>query len=161
MTRLAALLQEYMQEVFATPWRGTVAALTRDALGREASALVAVADEELVGFSLWRRTWDAHHCLPGAELLDLFVQKAVRGGSVAPELLLATVAAAQAEGGVFLKGQGVTAQGDRLYGRLAVTFPGTEFMLGGRAFRELAQLAGKPLRVVLRLLPPRSANWEP
>ena len=160
LPRLGTLLDEYMQEIFHQPWSGTVEGLHRDALGKEAHTFVAV-DEDLVGFSLWRRTWDAHHCLRGGELLDLYVQKSVRGGSVAPELLLATVAAVQADGGCFLKGQGVTAAGDRLYERLAMTFPGTDFILGGRAFRELAALQGLPLREVVRRLPPKTANHEP
>jgi len=161
MTSVAGLMRDYLEESFSVPFRGTVEALTRDALGLEANTLVAVDDEELVGFALWRRTWDAHHCLRGAELLDLYVEKNRRGGSVAPELLLAVVAAVAADGGVFLKGQGITAQGDRLYQRLAVIFPGTDFSVGGRAFRELARLEGKPLREVLAALPPKSANYEP
>lgn len=161
VTRLAALLDEYMEEVFLRRFAGSVDALARDVLGREAHTLVALDDAELVGFAIWRRTYDVHHCVGGAELLDIYVQKAVRGGTLAPELLLATVAAVAKDGGRFLKGQGVTAQGDRLYERLAITFPGTEFILGGRAFRDLAALHGKPLREVLRGLPPKSANHEP
>ncbi|MFO0599283.1 MAG: hypothetical protein U0228_28510 [Myxococcaceae bacterium] len=158
---LAALLDEYMVETFGKKWNGSIEGLRRDALGREANALVAVDEGELVGFSIWRRTWDAHHCLVGAELLDIYVKRDVRGGTFAPLLLHETVAAVARDGGVFLTGQGVSAQGDRLYDRLAVTFPGTRFILGGRAFRELAGLHGKPLREIIRALPPRDANFEP
>jgi GNAT superfamily N-acetyltransferase len=154
-------MQEYMSETFGQPWKGSLEVLTRDALGKEAWALLAVDQGEAVGFALWRRTWDARRCLSGGELLDVFVQKDSRGGAIAPELLLATVADVAREGGVFLRGHEVAMQGDRLYRRFAVTQPGTEFTLSGRAFRELAALDGKPLREVLRALPSRSDNFEP
>ncbi len=159
--QLAGLLEEYLQETFQRPFRGTVEALSRDVMGRAARTLVAVVDAELVGFAIWQTAYDTHHCLPGGHLLDLYVMKEYRGGAFAPELLLATLVAVQGEGGKFLRGQGVSAQGDRLYGRFAVTFPGTEFIVGGRAFRELAALHGKPLREALRAIPPKRANFEP
>lgn len=161
VTQLAGLLDEYMEETFQRRWSGSVPALTEDVLGKHARTLVAVNDAELVGFAIWQPGYDAHHCVQGGELLDLYVQKQLRGGGLAPELLLATVAAVTRAGGRFLRGQGVSAEGDRLYERLAVTFPGTGFTLGGRAFRELAALHGKPLREALRALPPKSANFEP
>lgn len=158
---LASLLDEYMVETFQKKWSGSLEGLRRDVLGKEANALIALDDGEPVGFSIWRRTYDAHHCLVGAELLDIYVKREVRGGTFAPFLLHETVAAVSKDGGVFLKGQGVSAQGDRLYDRLAVTFPGTEFILGGKAFRELAALHGRPLREIIRALPSRDANFEP
>jgi GNAT superfamily N-acetyltransferase len=161
MVSLAGLLQEYCDEVFQQPWGGSLEALTRDALGAEGHALLAVDQGEPVGLALWRRTWDARRCVAGGELLDVFVQRAFRGGAIAPELLLAVVADVARDGGVFLRGQEVAMQGDRLYQRFAVTQPGVDFTLSGRAFRELAALDGRPLRDVLRALPPRSANLEP
>lgn len=161
MVSLAGLLSEYCEEAFHRAWGGSLEALTRDALGKEAHALLAVDQGEPVGFALWRRTWDARRCVSGGELLDVFVQKAFRGGAIAPELLLGIVADVAKDGGVFLRGQEVAMQGDRLYQRFAVTQPGTEFSLSGRAFRELARLDGQPLREVLRQLPPKSANYEP
>jgi len=161
MVALAGLMTDYLRETFQQPWKGTVEMLTRDALGKEANALLAVDQGEPVGFALWRRTWDARRCVAGGELLDVFVQREFRGGAIAPELLLATVADVAKDGGVFLRGQELAMQGDRLYQRFAVTQPGTEFSLSGRAFRELAALDGQPLREVLRALPPKSANFEP
>jgi GNAT superfamily N-acetyltransferase len=161
MPQLAGLLDEYLDETFHRRWRGAIGALTRDVLGVEASTLVAVDDGELVGFSIWQRAYDVHHCLHGGTLLDLYVQRPHRGASFTPELLLATVAKVAAAGGSFLRGQSVNPSASRLYERLAVRFPGTELQLGGRAFRELAALQGRPLREVIRALPPRSANLEP
>jgi GNAT superfamily N-acetyltransferase len=161
LTQLAGLLDEYMEETFQRRWAGRREDLGRDVLGKECHTLVAVDDLELVGFAIWQRAYDVHHCLPGGELLDLYVQKAARGSSFAPELLLATIAAVSKTGGKFLRGNGVSAQGDSLYERFAVTFPGTEFILGGRAFRELGALKGVPLRQAMRAIPPKSANFEP
>lgn len=161
MVSLAGLLQEYCDEAFHKAWEGNVERLTAAALGQESHALLATDQGEPVGFALWRRTWDARRCVTGGELLDVFVQKAFRGGAIAPELLLGVVADVAKDGGVFLRGEEVAMQGDRLYQRFAVTQPGTEFTLSGRAFRELAALDGRPLRDVLRALPPKSANFEP
>jgi GNAT superfamily N-acetyltransferase len=161
MTQLAGLLDEYMQETFQRRFSGRREDLTRDVLGKECHTLVAVDDLELVGFAIWQRCYDVHHCLNGGELLDLYVQKGARGSPFAPELLLAVIAAVSKTGGKFLRGKGVSEQGDQLYDRFAVTFPGTEFILGGRAFRELGALKGVPLRQAMRQIPPKSANFEP
>lgn len=161
MLQLTVLLDEYMQETFQRRWTGSREALARDVLHANIHALVAVDDAELVGFAIWQRAYDVHHTQWGAHLLDLYVQKPLRGGGIAPELLLATIASVNRTGGHFLRGQGVSEQGDRLYDRFAVTFPGTEFMLGGRAFRELAGLFGLPLREAFRRIPAKSANFEP
>ena len=161
LPQLAGLLDEYMEETFQRRWAGRREDLGRDALGKECHTLVAVDDLELVGFAIWRMTYDVHHCLRGGELLDLYVQKGARGSAFAPQLLLATISAVSKHGGVFLRGKGVSNQGDALYDRFAVTFPGTEFILGGRAFRELGALKGVPLRQAMKMIPPKSANFEP
>ncbi|MFT3706943.1 MAG: GNAT family N-acetyltransferase [Archangium sp.] len=158
---LAGLLDEYMVETFRKKWNGSVEGLRRDMLGKEANALIALDEGEPVGFSIYRRTYDAHHCLVGGELLDIYVKQELRGSVFAPLLIHETVSRVAKDGGFFLKGQGVSVQGDRFYDRLAVTFPGTEFILGGRAFRELAGLHGRPLREIIRLMPNRDANFEP
>lgn len=161
LTQLTGLLDEYMEETYQRRWAGKREDLARDILGRECHTLVAVDDAELVGFAIWQRCYDVHHCLHGGELLDLYVQKAARGSAFAPQLLLAVISAVSRNGGKFLRGKGVSAQGDSLYERFAVTFPGTEFILGGRAFRELGALKGVPLRQAMRAIPPKSANFEP
>ena len=161
LPQLAGLLDEYMEETFQRRWAGRREDLARDVLGKEANTIVAVEDLELVGFAIWKRAYDVHHCLVGGELLDLYVQKTARGSPFAPQLLLATIAAVSKVGGKFLRGKGVSEQGDALYDRFAVTFPGTEFILGGRAFRELGALKGVPLRQALKMIPPQSANFEP
>lgn len=159
---LAGLLDEYMVETFRKKWSGSVEGLRRDVLpGKEANAIIAIDEGEPVGFSIFRRTYDVHHCLAGGELLDMYVKPEIRGGVFAPLLIHETVSRVAKDGGHFLRGQGVSVQGDKFYDRLAVTFPGTEFILGGRAFRELAGLHGRPLREIIRLMPNRDANFEP
>lgn len=157
---LAGLLDEYMVETFGQKWGGSIEGLRAGVLGAEANGIIALDDGEPVGFSIWRRTWDAHHCVVGAELLDIYVRPEVRGGTFAPLLIHETVAAVAKMGGKFLKGKNVSVQGNRLYDRLAVTFPGTEFILGGRAFRELVTLHGKPLKDIIRAFPSREMNFE-
>jgi len=161
LARVGELLGEYMRELFLRPWGGTVERLERDVLAREVQVQVAIVDESIEGFAFWRWTYDVHHCVKGAELMDLSVRRAHRGRGLGPSLIFAVMKEVAAGGGVFLKGQGVSKTGDSLYERVAMQFAGTEFIVGGRAFRELVGLAGKPWREVLRALPPRTANHEP
>ncbi len=161
LARVGELLAEYMGELFERPWGGTAERLRRDVLAGELSVQVALVNGALEGFACWRWTYDVHHCVKGAELMDLFVRRPHRGRGLGPGLILAVMREVAAGEGVFLKGQGVSKTGDSLYERVAMQFPGTEFIVGGRAFRELVGLMGKPWREVLRALPSRSANLEP
>ena len=49
----------------------------------------------------------------------------------------------------------------RLYARFAMCFPGADCIVGGRAFRRLAELAGYAPRVAARSLPEKRWNYEP
>ncbi|MBV9773034.1 MAG: N-acetyltransferase, partial [Gemmatimonadetes bacterium] len=83
-----------------------------------------------------------------------------RGRGVA--LLLGCAAAAEIHrgGGLYLKGTAVeTGSGARLYGRFGVCDP-SGCIVAGRAFRRLAELAGRPVREVARSLPERAWNHE-
>ncbi|HTA93625.1 MAG TPA: hypothetical protein VK745_28800 [Polyangiaceae bacterium] len=64
-------------------------------------------------------------------------------------------------GGKFELGQAVTRPGVQgLYERVAMSFPGADCIVGGRAFRALADLAGRPARFVVKNLPDKSWNHE-
>jgi GNAT superfamily N-acetyltransferase len=110
----------------------------------------------------WRKSYDLHHCLTGGEILDLYVLPEYRGRGVAPVLVCAVAAEMLRRGGAYVKGQAVEHRVvQRLYARFAMCFPGADCIVGGRAFRRLAELAGRSARVVARSLPEKSWNYEP
>jgi GNAT superfamily N-acetyltransferase len=161
--RLAALLDAYMQETFARPWGGSEAALRADAFGAALEMIVAESgDGALVAFVAFQRVYDLHHCVSGAEIVDMFVEPARRARGVAVELLAAVAAESRRRGGMFVKGQAVESpSARRLYARVATCFPGADCYVGGRAFRALADLSGRGPRAIARGLPPKMWNHEP
>jgi GNAT superfamily N-acetyltransferase len=161
---LAVLLPEYMRELFGGEaiWRGTPEALARDGFGSHFEMVVVARAGECHGFVGWRSSYDLHHCISGAEVLDLYVRPELRGRGVALQMVAAIAAMVRARGGTFIKGQAVgPASTRRLYERLAVAFEGADCIVGGRAFRTLADLAGKSARVMVRGLPDKASNYEP
>ena len=94
-------------------------------------------------------------------LLDLYVLPESRGRGVAPALVCAVAAEIRRRGGTYVKGQAVNNRAvQRLYDRFAMGFPGADYIVGGRAFRRLAELAGFPARVAVQSLPEKSWNYE-
>ena len=160
---LARLLEAYMQETFKVSWRGSAEALRRDGFGREFETHVAVTgDARVIGFAAWTKSYDLHHCLTGGYILDLYVAPASRGRGVAPALVCMVAAEILQRGGTYVKGQAVDNRAvQRLYARFAMCFPGADYVIGGRAFRRLAELAGRSARVAARSLPEKSWNYEP
>jgi ribosomal protein S18 acetylase RimI-like enzyme len=159
---LSLLLREYMRELFKSAWNGSPDALARDGLGLHFEMMVVARGTDRLGFAAWKSTYDLHHCLTGGEIVDLYVHPEIRGRGIALQLVAAVASIVRLRGGSYIKGLAV---GDpstrRLYERLAMTFDGADCIVGGRAFRCLADLAGKPARSILQALPDRSANYEP
>lgn len=159
---VALLLDEYMRELFDQAWSGTAEALARDGFGLHFDLVVVTYVDAPLGFAAWRSTYDLHHCVRGAEIMDLYVRRALRGRGVALQLVAAVAATVRVRGGAFIKGQAVgPATTRRLYERVAVAFEGSDCIVGGRAFRTLAEHAGKPARAIIRGLPLKSWNFEP
>lgn len=152
----------YMGETYAAPWHGSAAALERDAFGARCRMLVAAApDGALIGFIAWMASYDLHHCVPGAEVPDLYIAPGWRSRGVAPALGCAVAAEVLREGGLYLKGSAVeSGTGRRLYGRFMVCGAAGDCIVGGRAFRRLAELAGRTPREMVRGLPERAWNYE-
>jgi GNAT superfamily N-acetyltransferase len=159
---LCALLHAYMQEAFGQPWQGVPEAVERDGFGAKFDMVVAeTAEDGLIGFAAWLLSYDLHHCIRG-EVIDMFVHSKHRSRGIAIALLAAVAAEVQRRGGKYLKGQAVERTiAQRLYERMAICFPGADYMIGGRAFRRLAELAGKGVREIARGLPRKAWNHEP
>jgi GNAT superfamily N-acetyltransferase len=159
---IASMLRAYMQETFGAPWYGSPEALAEDGLGSKLRFVVAeTSGAEIVAFAAWQNTYDLHHCVSGAEVVDLYVAPAQRGHAVSLLLLIEVASQAQQLGGTFIKGQAIMKPGVReLYDRVAMSFPGADCIVGGRAFRALAELSGRPPRFVVRNMPDRAWNYE-
>jgi GNAT superfamily N-acetyltransferase len=162
---LAALLADYLVET--NPGHlGTLAEeLRRDVLSGDAGqrVLLAERDGRAVGFAAWDRVYDMHWAAKGVQMADLYVVPDSRGHGVALAMLAALCAEGRSEGAVFLRGGSydrASATG-RFYERIAVGMDSAECHCGGRAFRHLAELGGKPVRTIIRALPPREWNFEP
>ncbi|HEX7240820.1 MAG TPA: GNAT family N-acetyltransferase [Longimicrobiaceae bacterium] len=159
---LARLMEAYMRETYRDSWHGSAEALLRDGFGREFEVHVARTREgRVVGLVAWRRAYDLHHCVAGAEIFDMYVVPEFRTRSLGPALVCAVAAEVRRRGGAFIRGQAVDDPAvRRLYGRVAVCSPGVECTIGGRALRRLADLAGSPARTLARSLPEKSWNYE-
>jgi GNAT superfamily N-acetyltransferase len=158
---LVPLLEAYMAETYGDRWHGDPETLARDLGGRCTIEVAVAEDGRLVGLLAWATGYDLHHCAAGAEVIDLYVAPPWRGRGVALSLACAAAARAQRLGGRWLKGTAVeTGSGRRLYGRIAVCGATRECTVGGRAFRRLAELAGRPPREMAAGLPEPGWNHE-
>jgi GNAT superfamily N-acetyltransferase len=161
MAALAALIDEYMRETFRRAFGGSAEALARDAAA-DLDLLVAAEGPTLLGFAAVAPCYDLHHCMRGAELLDIFVRPGTRGEGIAARLVMAAAGTAQRRGARFLRGQAVGAtRRSGFYTRVGVVQPGDEVVVSGRAFRKLAELDGRSAREILGSLPPLEWNHEP
>src|SRR5579871_1427127 len=158
---LIPLLERFMRETFAAEWNGNREALLRDGLGSRFDLFVAESEERLIGFAGVAPDYDLHNCVHGGVLMDMFVEKAWRGRGVAAHMITLIAVEIEGKGGRYVKTQATAEESKALARRVAVTFPGVHCVVGGRAFRRLAELHGCSAREILRWLPPRSWNWEP
>ena len=160
--QLEKMLNDYLRETYNDVWTGTAAQLKQNIFDSEFEMLVAENSKKmLVGFVAWNKTYDLHHCLKGATIIDFYVAPKNRGRGAG--LLLIVEAAAQIQncGGAFLHGGAVESEVvRRFYNRIARSFPNGESYVSGRAFRHLAELSGKNVREVVRNLPQTTWNYE-
>jgi GNAT superfamily N-acetyltransferase len=88
----------------------------------EIEGLVAVADDAIVGFTLYRRLYDTFTAGPGWHLDDLYVDPSARGTGVATDLIEAVTIIARENGGGTVRwitaADNVTAQS--VYDKVAV-----------------------------------------
>jgi GNAT superfamily N-acetyltransferase len=155
------LIERYMRETYGDSWHGSAEALSSDGFGRHFHLKVAPSAAQLVGFAAWRDTYDVHHCTIGGEIVDMFVLPAARGKGIGPALVCAVASDLRRKGGVFLKGQGVDDPAvRRLYERVAVRSNAVDYIVSGRAFRRIAELAHIRRKNLVRSLPDPSWSYE-
>lgn len=159
---LGQLQSEYMRELFDKPWGGSSDALARDLNENRLSAALAIDSRRRapVGFVAWTFGYDMHHCVRGGEMIDLYVRPDHRGIGRSAQLVAVACNEIAKSGGVFIKGTAV-ASAVSLYKRVAWGWDCREMILGGRAFRTVAEKAGATPREIIRSLPKPEWNHEP
>lgn len=161
---LAALVAAYLGERHPDHTGTTAQQLRRDVLvpGTTHRVLLAERHGRAIGFVAWDAVYDLHWAAKGAQIADLYVEPGSRGHGVALALVAAVCADAAGDGAVFLRGNAYdrgSATG-KFYERIAVGWDSAECNCSGRAFRQMASLAGAPVREMIRALPPRKWNYE-
>jgi GNAT superfamily N-acetyltransferase len=160
---IAALVDEYVQNHPAKSHPRPLETLREVYFGPtpHAHLFVAERDGRVVGMAQWRPVFDMFWCMRGAEAEWLYVQPSSRGLGAPAALIAALCADARRWGAEFLKGSGGGENG-RLYARVAATMGQTvDCNLSGEAFQVLADLAGAPLREIVRGLPEPALSYEP
>ena len=162
-SRLAELLEAYMQETYHGRWGGNTQLLEQQLFSHEGEVIVTeTLNREIIGFVAWIDSYDLHWCMKGGDAIDFFVCPSHRGHGAAVLLLAKLAANIQEGGGAYLKGGAVdNPVVQRLYQKLAMCLPGGESYVSGRAFRHLAELSGKSLREIIKNLPEAAWNYEP
>jgi GNAT superfamily N-acetyltransferase len=158
---LAALLAAYLRESYVGHLGSSAEQLRCDVLGERSRhhVLLAEADGRAIGFVAWDLVYDMHWAMAGAQVADLFVISSHRGLGISLALIASAAADVQTNGGAFLRGGAYDRESTRRsYARLAVVAPSGETYLSGRAFRCVAALAGRPVREIIRALPP--VDWN-
>lgn len=127
---------------------------------RVAHLVIATRRGRAVGMVQWWRFYDAFWAMYGARAEWLYVRPDVRGLGIAAALIAEVCAQARRAGAEFLQGGG-SAEVSRLYEKVALGSLARECHLSAEAFQVVADLAGKPVRELVRRLPAPALNLVP
>jgi GNAT superfamily N-acetyltransferase len=132
-------------------------------LGVEAIAHIVVAEKPVagvIGFAAWRRDFDMFWSMWGGEGVGMFVAPSYRGLGVALSLVTAMCSQIREQGGQYIR---ASYEGDhlaKLYERVAIGRPERACFISSTAFDRLADMAGRPPRMVVAHLPDRKLNFS-
>ena len=117
--------------------------------------VVAALPDRLLGYAGWRPAFDAFWAMRGATADGLFVRPEARGRGVAVALLAQVCADVRASGGVYLHATYGAAVAP-FYEQVVTGWDVRETYLSETSFARLADLAGRPVRELVRALPRRA-----
>lgn len=161
LDQVAQLIDDYVRQNLDMPsWPCSLATFKRDYASGCFRMTVIHSDEKPVGFAAWLPSYDLHHCVHGAVFIDMYVDPTYRGGGLAVALLCAIAAEISNLGWSYMRGTALQGSAARLYERFAVRFGTNEYNVSGKALRQLASLAGKSPREMLRGLPTPDMNYQ-
>lgn len=161
LERVAQLMDDYVRQNLNMPaWSCPIETLKRDYMSGCFRLTVIYWGAQLVGFAAWTPSYDLHHCVHGAVFLDFYVDPAYRCRGLGAALICDVAAEAVRYGWEFLRGSALSGRAARLYARVGICFGTNEYNVSGKALRQLASLAGRSPREMLRQLPTKEMNHE-
>ncbi|HEY5926333.1 MAG TPA: GNAT family N-acetyltransferase [Kofleriaceae bacterium] len=128
---------------------------------RVANLLVAIRREHVVGMVQWSLLYDQFWAMFGVHAEWLYVRPEARGLGIAAAMIADVCARARRTGAEFLRGGANSDALAQLYGRFAIGGPAYECHVSAEAFQVFADLAGKPVREIVRGLPARELGRVP
>lgn len=123
-------------------------------------AVLAERGEVAAGFGMWRRSYDVFWSMHGGEAVGLYVIPSLRGLGVAACIIAAMCASIREQGGRFLQAA-YEPELAAFYERVGVGRPERACHISAGAFQQMAALAGKPVREIIRAMPDRALNYAP
>ena len=122
--------------------------------------LLAVTIASAIGFAGWTKIYDPSWSVFGGQVIGMYVQPAYRGKGIAAMLIAALCARVREAGGQYLWSE-YDERLAQLYERVLIGKPCREGHLSGEAFQQIADLAGKSVREIVRGLPELELNMAP
>jgi GNAT superfamily N-acetyltransferase len=126
-----------------------------------AHVVLACRGGRVLGMGQWTRIYDMFWAQFGGEVGWLYVRPEVRGLGIPAAIVAEISRQVRLDGGELLHGGADVDAVAKLYERVAVGAPTRSCHVSGEAFHAFADLAGLPVREIVRRLPPRSSNHEP
>jgi GNAT superfamily N-acetyltransferase len=123
-----------------------------------AHAVIATVRGRAVGMAQWWLVYDVFWAMHGVRAEWLYVRHDMRGIGIAAALIAEVCARGRDAGAEYLHGGG-NDEVSRFYERIAVGSPTRECYLSAQAFQVVADLAGSPVREIVRRLPSREQNY--
>ena len=161
LDHVAVLMDDYVRQNLNMPsWPCSIATFKRDYTSGCFRMTVIHSHGKLVGFAAWQPCYDLHHCVHGAQFIDLYVDPAYRCRGLGMALICAIAAEITRLGWAFMRGTALSGRAARLYERFAVRFGTNEYNVSGKALRQLASLAGKSAREIAQGLPTQEMNHQ-
>jgi GNAT superfamily N-acetyltransferase len=162
LAEVAAMIDDFVTGHPAEHHPRPVAKLRAALFGDDpvAHLIVATRAGRVVGMVQWSLFYDVFWAMYGAHAEWLYVRPEVRGLGIAAALIAGVCAQARRAGAEFLHGGG-SDDVSRLYERIAIGAATRECHPSAEAFQVFADLAGKPVREVVRRLPTPDLNRVP
>ena len=162
LDEVAQLIDDYVRQNLNMPvWPCAIATFKRDYSSGCFRMMVIRSNNQLAGFAAWTPSYDLHHCVLGAVFIDFYVDPAYRCRGLGAALICAIAAEITNLGWEYMRGTALTGRAARLYERVGIRFGTNEYNVSGAALRQLANLAGKPPREIVRGLPTTEMNHQP
>jgi len=133
LSHVAVLMDDYVCQNLNMPsWPCSIATFKRDYTSGCFRMTVIRSKRKLVGFAAWQPCYDLHHCVHGAQFIDLYVDPAYRCRGLGMALICAIAAEITRLGWEFMRGSALSGEATRLYERFAVRFGTNEYNVSGK-----------------------------